>query len=74
VTCHNGVYKPLYGFQMAKHYPAVWGTHTDWTTPLPPAFTTPPAPPVIDTAAVVADSLATPMASPASPVVPPTGR
>ena len=19
------VYKPLYGFQMAKHYPAIWG-------------------------------------------------
>ncbi len=42
-TCHNGVFKPLYGFQMAKHYPAVWGTRTDWTSPLPPKFTTPVA-------------------------------
>ncbi len=39
VTCHNGVYKPLYGFQMAKHYPALWGSHTDWTTPQPAPFT-----------------------------------
>ena len=73
VTCHNGVYKPLYGFQMAKHYPAVWGTHTDWTTPLPPPFTTPPAPPVIDTT-IVADSLAAATAPAVAPVVPPTGR
>jgi photosynthetic reaction center cytochrome c subunit len=28
-TCHNGVYKPLYGAQMAKHYPAVWG-RSEW--------------------------------------------
>ncbi len=28
-TCHNGVYKPLYGAQMAKDYPAVWG-RTEW--------------------------------------------
>lgn len=74
VTCHNGVYKPLYGFQMAKHYPAFWGTHTDWTTPLPPAFTTPPAPPVIDSATIASDSLAAPTTTPAAPVVPPTGR
>ena len=43
VTCHNGVYKPLYGLQMAKHYPALWGGHTDRTTPPPapePAMTT----------------------------------
>lgn len=25
VTCHNGVYKPLYGAQMVKDYPALWG-------------------------------------------------
>ena len=24
-TCHNGVYKPLFGAQMAKHYPALTG-------------------------------------------------
>ena len=29
LTCHNGVYKPLYGAQMAKDYPAVWG-RTEW--------------------------------------------
>jgi len=28
-TCHNGVYKPLYAAQMAKHYPALWG-RADW--------------------------------------------
>lgn len=38
-TCHNGVYKPLYGFPMARHYPALWGTKTDWDTPPRPAFT-----------------------------------
>lgn len=50
LTCHNGVYKPLYGLQMAKHYPAVWGSRTDWTSPLPPKFTD-PAPAVVDTVA-----------------------
>ncbi len=25
LTCHNGVYKPLYAAQMTKHYPAMWG-------------------------------------------------
>ncbi len=29
ITCHNGVYKPLYGAQMAQHYPALWG-RADW--------------------------------------------
>jgi len=29
VTCHNGNYKPLYGAQMVKHYPALWG-RPDW--------------------------------------------
>ncbi len=29
VTCHNGNYKPLYGAQMVKHYPALWG-RSDW--------------------------------------------
>lgn len=29
VTCHNGAYKPLYGAQMAKDFPALWG-RTDW--------------------------------------------
>lgn len=29
VTCHNGAYKPLYGAQMAKDFPAMWG-RADW--------------------------------------------
>ena len=29
LTCHNGVYKPLYGAQMVKNYPALWG-RADW--------------------------------------------
>ena len=28
-TCHNGAYKPLYGYPMAKDYPALWG-RTVW--------------------------------------------
>lgn len=28
VTCHNGANKPLYGAQMAKDYPALWGSPT----------------------------------------------
>lgn len=42
-TCHNGVYKPLYGFAMARHYPALWGTRTDWDSPPAPQFTAPAA-------------------------------
>ena len=35
VTCHNGAYKPLYGAQMAKDFPALWG-RSDWNgTPFP---------------------------------------
>lgn len=56
-TCHNGVYKPLYGLQMAKNYPALWGTRTDWTSPLPPKFTTPVAASVVpDSGAMVVDT------------------
>ena len=29
VTCHTGAYKPLYGAQMVKHYPALWG-RAEW--------------------------------------------
>lgn len=25
ITCHNGVYKPMYGAKMVKDYPALWG-------------------------------------------------
>jgi len=28
-TCHNGAYKPLYGYPMAKEYPALWG-RAEW--------------------------------------------
>ena len=60
LTCHNGVYKPLYGLQMAKHYPALWGTRTDWTSPLPPKFTTPVAATApVDTSAMPIDTAAT---------------
>lgn len=35
VTCHNGNYKPLFGAQMVKYYPALWG-RADWNgTPFP---------------------------------------
>ncbi|HVG45137.1 MAG TPA: photosynthetic reaction center cytochrome PufC [Longimicrobium sp.] len=33
ITCHQGVYKPMYGAQMAKDYPALWG-RTTWLEPL----------------------------------------
>jgi photosynthetic reaction center cytochrome c subunit len=63
VTCHNGVYKPLYGLPMAKHYPAFWGTHTDWTTPVAAPFTKPvnvdavATMPTLDSGAVVVDTV-----------------
>ncbi len=47
ITCHNGNYKPLYGAQMAKHYPAIWG-RADWNgAPFPgitPSIAATPAP------------------------------
>ncbi len=43
-TCHNGVYKPLYGLPMARHYPAFWGGKTDWDTPVRTQFTAAPDP------------------------------
>jgi photosynthetic reaction center cytochrome c subunit len=65
LTCHNGVYKPLYGYQMAKHYPAFWGGRTDWTSPLPPPYTK-------VMAAVATDSTA--MAMPTDNAVPAAPR
>ena len=42
-TCHNGVYKPLYGYPMAKDYPALWG-RTEWNGhPFPAISTSSPA-------------------------------
>ena len=26
ITCHNGIYKPLYGAKMVRDYPALWGS------------------------------------------------
>jgi photosynthetic reaction center cytochrome c subunit len=34
ITCHAGVYKPLYGAQMAREYPALWG-RPQWDVQLP---------------------------------------
>jgi photosynthetic reaction center cytochrome c subunit len=50
-TCHQGVYKPLYGAQMAKDYPAVWG-RPDWNgTPFPGLY---PAQAAVNSTAVAA--------------------
>ncbi len=35
ITCHQGVYKPLFGAQMAKDYPALWGFAGSWTDAQP---------------------------------------
>jgi hypothetical protein len=32
---------------MAKHYPALWGGRTDWTSPPRAPFTTPASAPVV---------------------------
>lgn len=55
-TCHNGVYKPLYGLPMARHYPAFWGDKTDWDTPPRPQFTAAPAPMMDSVPVATADS------------------
>lgn len=46
-TCHNGAYKPLYGAQMARDYPAFWG-RADWNGVQFPSFT--PSTPRADSA------------------------
>lgn len=56
-TCHNGVYKPLYGFPMARHYPALWGGKTDWDTPPGPKFTTPPVVAMPDSASTAGSGM-----------------
>ena len=35
LTCHQGVYKPLYGAAMVKDYPALWGHAGPWEALLP---------------------------------------
>ena len=53
-TCHQGVYKPLYGAKMAKDYPAIWG-RPDWAgTPFPGLYQT-----AADSTQKVADAAAT---------------
>jgi photosynthetic reaction center cytochrome c subunit len=60
VTCHNGAYKPLYGAQMAKDFPAMWG-RTDWNgTPFPGLMTT-----AMDSTRQTSPAAATPVAAPA---------
>jgi photosynthetic reaction center cytochrome c subunit len=61
VTCHNGNYKPLYGAQMTKDYPALWG-RADWNGVPFKGLT-----PTVDTTTAVAAPV-TPSAAPA-PVV-----
>jgi len=62
VTCHNGAYKPLYGAQMVKFYPALWG-RADWNG-VPFQGLGMPA----DTATAATDSTAK-LATPALPLV-----
>jgi len=52
LTCHNGAYKPLYGYQMTKDYPALWG-RAEWNgVPFPSVNTAAgtPATPEVPTA------------------------
>ena len=61
VTCHNGAYKPLYGAQMVKDYPALWG-RSDWNGVPFQGLGTPAVAPT------ATDSTATP-AAPVQPTV-----
>ncbi len=55
ITCHNGAYKPLYGAQMAKDYPAMWG-RAEWNgVPFPGIYG--PTPVVDSTAAGAVDAV-----------------
>jgi photosynthetic reaction center cytochrome c subunit len=73
LTCHNGAYKPLYGAQMAKDYPAFWG-RADWNgTPFPGIYQQAVA---TDSTAIVTTSLGMPVppapeAAPAPAPAPP---
>lgn len=71
LTCHNGAYKPLYGAQMTKDYPAFWG-RADWNgVPFPGRYQQAA---MADTAAIVVDSAAAPSvnAAPAPATTPAT--
>ncbi len=70
LTCHNGAYKPLYGYQMTKDYPALWG-RAEWNgVPFPSVNTAAgtPATPQVPTA----DSAAA--AGTGQPASPPGGN
>lgn len=62
-TCHNGAYKPLYGYPMAKDYPALWG-RTAWNGQPFPAIpaSTPAATDTAATGASDASAVAAPQA------------
>ena len=63
VTCHNGAYKPLYGAQMAKDFPALWG-RADWNgKPFPGLMT------AADTTAKDSTTMAAPAAPAPGPAV-----
>lgn len=68
LTCHNNAYKPLYGAQMAKYYPAVWG-RSEWDGTPFPAFSATPAiaaaVPAADSGSLPAPAAATPAPAPA---------
>lgn len=59
-TCHQGAYKPLYGAQLARHYPALYAHGTPASSPAPaPGDSTP----------VSADSMAA-RTGPTAPLAP----
>jgi photosynthetic reaction center cytochrome c subunit len=79
-TCHQGAYKPMFGAQMAKHYPGLWPAQAVADAPAsegPPAAPTEPdtsraaaaAPVVVAEAASAAPPA--PPASVAPPALPP---
>lgn len=64
LTCHNGAYKPLYGAQMVKDYPAFWG-RADWNGVPFPGINKPV--PVVDSAAAVTEAVAEEIAAAPAP-------
>jgi photosynthetic reaction center cytochrome c subunit len=65
VTCHNGAYKPLYAYPMAKDYPALWG-RAEWNgVPFPAIPTAEQA--AAAAAQAKADSIAAAKAATAAP-------
>jgi photosynthetic reaction center cytochrome c subunit len=60
VTCHNGAYKPLYGAQMTKDFPALWG-RTEWNGKPFPAIMSMAADSTKTDSTKAAPAVATPM-------------